>query len=83
MHTHTAHVAVAASYQQTNSHSILHDRSARALCVAAGVFLGLWVENGDGEKNIAAGHFDGFYTYFASEAVSYGSQPHNWPELAR
>lgn len=25
----------------------------------------------------------GFYTYFASEAVSYGANPSNWPELGR
>ncbi len=24
----------------------------------------------------------GFYTYFASEAVSFGANPANWPELA-
>lgn len=25
----------------------------------------------------------GFYTYFSSEAVSYGANPSNWPELGR
>ena len=28
------------------------------------------------------GHFDGFYTYFATEVFTYGSTPANWPTLA-
>ncbi|PRW33846.1 glyco endo-alpha-1,2-mannosidase [Chlorella sorokiniana] len=47
-----------------------------------GVFIGLWLNAGDGDSQLLPGGFDGFYTYFASEAVSYGANPANWPELA-
>ncbi|KAG2448209.1 hypothetical protein HYH02_006794 [Chlamydomonas schloesseri] len=48
---------------------------------ADGFFLGLWLEKDDGDKNILPGGFDGFYTYFSSEATSYASNPANWPDL--
>lgn len=32
---------------------------------------------------VVSGGFDGFYTYFASDAVSFASKPDNWPTLAR
>lgn len=47
-----------------------------------GVFIGLWLNPGDGDSQLLPGGFDGFYTYFASEAVSFGANPANWPELA-
>ncbi|KAI7837064.1 hypothetical protein COHA_009063 [Chlorella ohadii] len=47
-----------------------------------GVFIGLWLNAGDGDAQLLPGGFDGFYTYFASEAVSFGADPANWPELA-
>lgn len=46
-----------------------------------GIFIALFLNKGDGE-NVIDGHFDGFYTYFASEAVSYGSKHSNWKALA-
>lgn len=36
----------------------------------------------DGDA-ILSGGFDGFYTYFASDAVSSASKPENWQALAR
>ncbi|KAL4430585.1 hypothetical protein ABPG77_005825 [Micractinium sp. CCAP 211/92] len=50
---------------------------------ADGIFIGLWLNQNDGEKQLLPGGFDGFYTYFSSEAVSYGANPSNWPELGR
>lgn len=47
-----------------------------------GVFIALMLVLKDGEA-ILAGGFDGFYTYFASDAVSYASNPQNWPALGR
>ena len=47
-----------------------------------GVFLGLVLEPRDMDEHIAAGGFEGFYTYFASEAVSAASDPRSWPGLA-
>eukprot|EP00775_Hariotina_reticulata_P013015 gene13015-13144_t len=47
-----------------------------------GVFIGLILESQDCEA-IKAGGFDGMYTYFASDVVSYASKPDNWLQLAR
>lgn len=49
----------------------------------AGFFIGLWLNEGDGDSQIIPAGFDGFYTYFANEAVSYGSNPQNWNTLAK
>mmetsp|Transcript_24147 Transcript_24147/g.75781 ORF Transcript_24147/g.75781 Transcript_24147/m.75781 type:complete len:401 (+) Transcript_24147:1161-2363(+) len=46
-----------------------------------GFFIGLWLGRGSGH-DLAAGGFDGFYTYFASSEVSYGADPRNWPSMA-
>jgi len=45
------------------------------------VILGLWIGSNDGEI-IIDGHFDGFYTYFATDEFTYGSGIANWPRLA-
>ena len=47
-----------------------------------GTFIGLWLEANHG-PDLAAGHFDGAYTYFASEGFSWGSSLHNWPSIRR
>ncbi|GIL86818.1 hypothetical protein Vretimale_15613 [Volvox reticuliferus] len=44
-----------------------------------GLFLGLWLDKDDGEQHILPAGFDGFYTYFSSDQVSYGSRVENWP----
>lgn len=44
--------------------------------------IGLWVKENDG-KFMTDGHFDGFYTYFASDGFVYGSTTKNWPTLAK
>jgi len=44
--------------------------------------IGLWVEQADTLFLERAG-FDGAYTYFASDAFSYGSVPDNWRTMAR
>ncbi|KXZ56938.1 hypothetical protein GPECTOR_1g846 [Gonium pectorale] len=49
--------------------------------VADGFFLGLWLNQNDGEENLLPSGFEGFYTYFASDQVSYGSNPANWPRM--
>ncbi len=46
------------------------------------VMIGLWVKDNDGRRMLAA-HFDGFYTYFASDGFTYGSTTENWHKLAR
>jgi glycoprotein endo-alpha-1,2-mannosidase len=48
---------------------------------AAGVFIGLMLDLKDG-NDLVLGGFDGFYTYFASDAVSYASNPEHWQEIA-
>jgi glycoprotein endo-alpha-1,2-mannosidase len=48
---------------------------------AAGVFIGLMLDLKDG-NDLVLGRFDGFYTYFASDAVSYASNPEHWQEIA-
>lgn len=47
-----------------------------------GFFIGLWLGQGDGDGHIAPCHFDGFYTYFSSDGVSFGSDPNNWQQLS-
>jgi glycoprotein endo-alpha-1,2-mannosidase len=49
---------------------------------ADGAFFGLWLSAGDGAA-LAAGGFDGAYTYFASPAVGFGADPAHWPAMAR
>lgn len=44
------------------------------------LIIGLWVKEGDGAF-MDEGHFDGYYTYFATEGFTYGSTPANWPAL--
>ena len=46
-----------------------------------GVFLGLWLERSHG-RDLAAGGFDGGYTYFASDGQSYGATAAHWPAMA-
>lgn len=46
-----------------------------------GFFIALFLEERDAQTIIQA-QFDGFYTYFASEEVSYGSRHSNWKKLA-
>jgi glycoprotein endo-alpha-1,2-mannosidase len=46
------------------------------------VVIGLWVKENDG-KFMRDAHFDGFYTYFASDGFVYGSTTKNWPTLAK
>ncbi len=45
------------------------------------VMIGLWVKQRE-ERFMLDGHFDGFYTYFATDGFTYGSTPKNWPRLA-
>lgn len=52
------------------------------LLAASGVFIGLMLDLQDG-KSIVNGGFDGVYTYFASDAVSYASKTENWARLAK
>lgn len=52
------------------------------MCVAAGVFIALKLEQQDG-SDILAGGFDGCYTYFASDQVSWASKPENWAAISR
>jgi hypothetical protein len=44
--------------------------------------IGLWVKRNDGAF-MKEGHFDGFYTYFATDGFTYGSTPSNWPKMAQ
>lgn len=44
-------------------------------------FIGLWLEASHG-KELAAGGFDGAYTYFAAP-ISWGSEPTHWGAMAR
>lgn len=46
-----------------------------------GIFIGLLVESGH-KQHIVDSHFDGFYTYFATNQFTYGSTWKKWPELA-
>jgi glycoprotein endo-alpha-1,2-mannosidase len=49
---------------------------------ADGLFIALWLDARDGDARLLPGGWDGFYTYFSSEAVSHGANPANWPALA-
>ncbi len=46
------------------------------------VMIGLWVKEGDGAF-MKTGHFDGFYTYFATTGFTYGSTPENWQAMMK
>ena len=45
------------------------------------VFIGLWVKRNEA-RFFLDGHFDGFYTYFATDGFTYGSTLANWKQLA-
>jgi glycoprotein endo-alpha-1,2-mannosidase len=45
------------------------------------VVIGLWVKQHE-ESFMTQGHFDGFYTYFATDGFTFGSTLKNWPRLA-
>jgi len=45
------------------------------------VVIGLWVKENE-QTFMAEGHFDGCYTYFATDGFTYGSTTGNWPKLA-
>jgi glycoprotein endo-alpha-1,2-mannosidase len=42
--------------------------------------LGLWVDGSHGE-DLKYGGFDGFYTYFATDGMTYGSSHSNWDTM--
>jgi hypothetical protein len=44
------------------------------------VVLGLWVEVGHG-SDLLRGGFDGSYTYFATDGMTYGSSHAHWPSM--
>ena len=45
------------------------------------VVLAVWLDQNDGPR-IVASHFDGFYNFYVSEGISYGSIPDNWSKLS-
>ncbi len=45
------------------------------------VVIGLWVKENE-QAFMTKGHFDGYYTYFATNGFTYGSTIRNWPKLA-
>jgi competence/damage-inducible protein CinA-like protein len=45
------------------------------------VVIGLWVKENE-QAFMTEGHFDGCYTYFATDGFTYGSAIGNWPKLA-
>ena len=45
------------------------------------VVIGLWVKKNE-RTFMTEGHFDGCYTYFATNGFTYGSTINNWPKLA-
>jgi glycoprotein endo-alpha-1,2-mannosidase len=45
------------------------------------VVIGLWVKEHE-QAFMTEGHFDGFYTYFATDGFTFGSTIKNWPGLA-
>jgi glycoprotein endo-alpha-1,2-mannosidase len=45
------------------------------------VVIGLWVKQHE-EPFFLKGHFDGFYTYFATDGFTYGSTLSNWKQLS-
>ena len=46
-----------------------------------GIFIGLVVQANHKTEMLSAG-FDGFYTYFASDGFTFGSNSRSWPSLA-
>jgi len=44
-------------------------------------FIGLWVKENE-QDFMTEAHFDGYYTYFATDGFTYGSTISNWPRLA-
>ncbi len=60
-----------------------HPSRACVPCITSGFFIGLWLDRGDGDDKLLPGGFDAFYTYFASEQVSYGSNPDNWEAMMK
>jgi glycoprotein endo-alpha-1,2-mannosidase len=44
--------------------------------------IGLWLDRSHGEV-LKHGGFDGFYSYFASQDISYGSDPTSWETMCR
>jgi glycoprotein endo-alpha-1,2-mannosidase len=44
--------------------------------------IGLWVKRHE-ERFFLDGHFDGFYTYFATNGFTYGSTQRNWMALSQ
>ena len=45
------------------------------------VVIGLWVKEHE-HAFMTEGHFDGYYSYFATDGFTYGSTTRNWPKLA-
>ena len=45
------------------------------------IVIALYVKKGD-EAFVSGGHFDGFYTYFATNGFTHGSTYANWAEMA-
>ena len=45
------------------------------------IMIGLWVRRNE-EKFFLDGHFDGFYTYFATDGFTYGSTQRHWQKLS-
>jgi molybdenum cofactor synthesis domain-containing protein len=45
------------------------------------VVIGLWVKEHE-QAFMTEGHFDGYYSYFATDGFTYGSTIKNWPTLA-
>jgi molybdopterin-biosynthesis enzyme MoeA-like protein/nicotinamide mononucleotide (NMN) deamidase PncC len=45
------------------------------------VVIGLWVNEHE-QAFMTEGHFDGYYTYFATDGFTFGSTIENWPRLA-
>ncbi len=45
------------------------------------IIIGLWVKEHE-QDFMTKGHFDGYYTYFATDGFTYGSTIKNWPGLA-
>jgi glycoprotein endo-alpha-1,2-mannosidase len=45
------------------------------------IMIGLWVRRNE-ERFFLDGHFDGFYTYFATDGFTYGSSQRHWQKLS-
>ena len=65
--------SVLGPYGALNPHSI---RGTDHDCT----MLGLWVDGSHGE-DLRYGGFDGFYTYFATDGMTYGSTHSNWDTM--